>query len=103
MISLDILETKPMDTTTDNPIMFDACSFYAHNECMLYTLIQSTALLNLGSLPLEMIWASVNDILGHTRNQTDCMLVPIAQPPQTILLCLMPVLSTLTMNVCCIL
>lgn len=34
---------------------------------------------DLGSLPLEMIWASVNDILGHTRNQTDCMLVPIAQ------------------------
>jgi fructosamine-3-kinase len=25
------------DTTTDNPIMFDACSFYGHNECMLYT------------------------------------------------------------------
>jgi hypothetical protein len=34
---------------------------------------------DLGNLLQEMIWASVNDILGHTRNQTGCKLVPIAQ------------------------
>ena len=26
------------NATTGNPIIFDACSFYAHNECMLYDL-----------------------------------------------------------------
>lgn len=27
------------NATTESPIVFDACSFYAHNECMLYILI----------------------------------------------------------------